>query len=408
MLCRTLLRSLKSALTPGRAGRDRRAATRPRRGRSGLEIETLEDRSLPSATITIAAMGDSLTAPYAGQPWGAAGDQSWAQQLAAQGYKHLEIDNLAVAGATSASLLAQGQDTAVAALAAEGAVRYAVLIVGANDVEAHLGDFLQGDPAPFAQGVVANVETALLTVAAAGDVRLAVGTVPDVTLTPSFQQLIPPGSPLQQEIAGAIAAANVQIEGFAAAEGMPVIDLAGLGRLAEAPLVVGGAQVPNFYAPDGFHPATVPQGLLGNAVLEAFAAAYDPRIARFRLTDQQLLDEAGIPHGPGHSYFDVSPYVLVPDRHGCAGLAGALGLGGGGPALAASAPAAGTGFHGASGPLLTDPGSFLLPANTVSPRTASGDVWGAPWHAAGGPWGGTEALDRLFAVGGLAPAVRGG
>jgi lysophospholipase L1-like esterase len=312
MLYRPWLRLLKSALTPFRTERARLAPPRPRRGRPRPEVEELEARSLPSATITIAAMGDSLTAPYTGHPWGAAGDQSWAQQLAARGYKHLSIDNLAVAGTTSASLLAQGQDTAAAALAAEGAAHYAVLLVGANDVEAHLGDFLQGDPAPFVQDVVANVETALTTVAAAGDVRLAVGTVPDVTLTPSFQQLIPPGSPLQQEIAGAIAAANVQIEGFAAAEGMPVIDLAGLGRLAEAPLAVGGA-------PDGLHPATVPQGLLGNAVLEAFAAAYDPCLACFRLTDQQL-DEAGIAHAPGHSYFDVSPYVILPDRHGLAGL----------------------------------------------------------------------------------------
>ena len=47
--------------------------------------------------------------------------------------------------------------------------------------------------------------------------------------------------------------------------------------------------VPDCYAPDGCHPATVSQGLLGNAVLEAFAMAYDPSIARFRLTDQQLL-----------------------------------------------------------------------------------------------------------------------
>jgi len=39
----------------------------------------------------------------------------------------------------------------------------------------------------------------------------------------------------------------------------------------------------------------VSRGLLGNAVLEAFAMAYDPRIARFRLTDQQLLLAVGWP-----------------------------------------------------------------------------------------------------------------
>jgi hypothetical protein len=105
---------------------------------------------------------------------------------------------------------------------------------------------------------------------------------------------------------------------------------------------------------------------------------------------------------------DVSPYVLLPDRHDFAGLAGALGLRDGGHSLAASSPASGVGFRGASGPLLADPGSFLVLANQIAPRIASGDVWEAPWHAAEGPWGGTEALDRLFAAGALAPADRGG
>jgi hypothetical protein len=189
---------------------------------------------------------------------------------------------------------------------------------------------------------------------------------------------------------------------------VPVIDLAGLGRLAEAPLVVGGVPVPDFYAPDGFHPATVPQGLLGNAVLEAFAAAYDPRIARFRLTDQQLLDEAGIPHGPGHSYFDVRPYVLLPDSHGCAGLAGAVGVRDEGPVQATNTRYTGVAARGTSGPLLTDPGSFLVLANTVAAGAASrGDGWGDLWPAAR-PWGGTEALDRLFAECGLALDGHGG
>jgi hypothetical protein len=58
--------------------------------------------------------------------------------------------------------------------------------------------------------------------------------------------------------------------------------------------------------------------------------------------------------------------------------------------------------------LMTDPGSFLVLANPVAPGAASGDVWGSPWHVAAGPWGGTEALDQLFAAGGLAPADRGG
>ena len=75
---------------------------------------------------------------------------------------------------------------------------------------------------------------------------------------------------------------------------------------------------------------------------------------------------------------------------------------------ATNAQAVGVALRGMNGLFLTDPGSFLVSANTLAPGAASGDVWGAPWHAREGPWGGTEALDRLFAVGGLAPADRGG
>jgi hypothetical protein len=40
--------------------------------------------------------------------------------------------------------------------------------------------------------------------------------------------------------------------------------------------------------------------------------AYDPSLERFELTEQQLLDDAPapIPHPPGHTLFDVSPFVL--------------------------------------------------------------------------------------------------
>src|SRR5947209_4644450 len=73
-----------------------------------LAVERLEDRTVPS-TVTIAAMGDSITATYTGQPWGAAGDHNWVEQLRSHEGRRLAIDDVAVAGATSADLLAQGQ-----------------------------------------------------------------------------------------------------------------------------------------------------------------------------------------------------------------------------------------------------------------------------------------------------------
>jgi hypothetical protein len=80
--------------------------------------------------------------------------------------------------------------------------------------------------------------------------------------------------------------------------------------------VNGTGVVAPFYSPDGFHPGTVGQGVLGNAILDAFAAADAAEFAGLRLTDQQILDDAGVSHGAGHSFFDVRPYVLSQDAAG--------------------------------------------------------------------------------------------
>ena len=331
MMWTAIAPSLRSVLSRLCGGRTRAAAPEPRRARLG--VEPLEDRSLPSAGLTIAALGDSLTASYQNQPWGAAGDQNWVQQLAAHDAGRLTILDEAVAGATSADLLAAGgQVDTVAALVRQHQVHDAVLIVGANDVSAHLSDFIAGNPTPFVSQVVANVETALNRLAAAGRVQLVVGDIPDVTLTPAFQEELSAfgsgAQALAQEISSAIAVADRQIEAFAAGAEIPVVDLAGLGKLADAdpvPFVVGGVTIQGvngtgaaapFYSPDGFHPGTVGQGVLGNAILDAFAAADCAEFAGLRLTDQQILDDAGIAHAAGRTFFDVRPYVLSQDADG--------------------------------------------------------------------------------------------
>ena len=93
---------------------------------------------LLSASLSIAAMGDSLTAPYAGKPYVAPGERNWVEQLEVLRANHVQIYDEAVAGATSSSLLAQGQAAAVADLVAHGVVDTAVLIIGGNDVAAKL------------------------------------------------------------------------------------------------------------------------------------------------------------------------------------------------------------------------------------------------------------------------------
>src|SRR6266446_4112709 len=80
---------------------------------------------------------------------GSAGDRSWAQQLQALRPGEITLTNEAVPGATSASLLSGGQAAALAQLAHKGAIDYAVLMVGANDITANLPTILAGNPQPF-------------------------------------------------------------------------------------------------------------------------------------------------------------------------------------------------------------------------------------------------------------------
>jgi hypothetical protein len=39
------------------------------------------------------------------------------------------------------------------------------------------------------------------------------------------------------------------------------------------------------------------------------------------LTDQQILDDAGVAHDPGHTFFDLSPYILFPKTDNAGWLA---------------------------------------------------------------------------------------
>jgi lysophospholipase L1-like esterase len=309
------LQCLFSSIYRSTLGRDLAGTPRPR-PQFRPALEPLDERTLPSATATIAAMGDSLTASYQGTPQGAAGNQNWVQQLQAEGDKHLAIDDVAIRGATSADL--GPQVAIVVSLVQAGSVQYATLIVGANDVSANLRTIFAGNPTPFVTEVVAHIESALDTVAAAGNVGLVVGNIPDISITPAFQAHVP-NAFLRQEVTQATVLANQQIEAFAASRGIPVIDLFGMGHLNQQPLTLAGVQVTHLYAPDNVHPGSVAQGILAHTILEGLGDAYDPSLERFALTEQQLLDNAPTPiaHDPGHTFLDVSAFVLCSGSHDC-------------------------------------------------------------------------------------------
>jgi hypothetical protein len=136
----------------------------------------------------------------------------------------------------------------------------------------------------------------------------------------------PNAATLLPGITALVRSANQAIEQVAAARGVPVIDLFQLSGLTRQPLVVGGTTVnpAQMFAPDVFHPATVPQGLLANTFLQAIHDGYGTKIDGLKLSDQDILGHApGISVTPPSSessptYFDVGGCVIEPPHSGAA------------------------------------------------------------------------------------------
>jgi lysophospholipase L1-like esterase len=281
-------------------------------------VEILEERAVPTASLRLAVMGDSISASYAGFA-GRSGDQSWTQQLQQLHPHQVQIFNEAVPGATSADVR-NSQAGAVAGLVAVGRVDYATLIVGANDLATELDadmPILLGGNAPlfyqtfvqhYTTSVVSNIQHTLDIVSSAGEVGLTIGNIPDAAITPAYATTTP--AFILSTFTAAEISANQQIGILAAARHLPVIDLFASSHLALAPLALGHVTVNNLYALDGFHPNTVAQGLLANTVLESLERAYDAPVDHLQLSDEQILTEAGIAHPPGHTYFELDSFVI--------------------------------------------------------------------------------------------------
>jgi hypothetical protein len=140
------------------------------------------------------------------------------------------------------------------------------------------------------------------------DIRPASASGTDLNYTPPATLL-----PVVEQ---AITLADDQIDAFAAAHEIPVVNMYGLSHLLNQTVTMGGVRVTDLYSPDYFHPNTVGQGILADTVLDAFHKGYDVNVHRLRLSDQQILNEAHIAHQPGHSYFNVNPFVIsMEDAH---------------------------------------------------------------------------------------------
>jgi phospholipase/lecithinase/hemolysin len=283
----------------------------------------------PAGPIPVVVVGDDLSDPYfhhqgslnpeTGLPyWGANQDRNWTEQLTASRGGQVSFYNYAFAGATTADLLRDPEKgdpkerrsaTDKAALRVQNnRVGRGVVIAGSSDVLAYLNGELGSDPAAFLTDLAGNLNAILTEIESAGPIALAVGNIPDLTVTPSMQALLGGVPGALEDVAALIQAANQQIAALAQAHGAALVDLYGLSRLAASGLTMAGTTVPQekVFAPDGFHPGTIPQGLLANTVLAAFGGD----LGALALSDQEILASAGVqPVDAGPTFTDVSGNV---------------------------------------------------------------------------------------------------
>ena len=67
-----------------------------------------------------------------------------------------------------------------------------------------------------------------------------------------------------------------------------------------------------FYS-DGIHPGPVFTGLLANLFINAVNRRYGTTFAP--MTDQAILTASGYTPATGSTYYDITPYVIMPPGH---------------------------------------------------------------------------------------------
>jgi len=214
--------------------------------------------------------------------------------------------NRAVGGATTTSLLSQGQHNQVHDLVRDNGVDVAFLFIGGND-------FGSGSPIPvaaqlalglidkntWAAGMVDRMMIATDKVLEAHPQGMIVAGLPDMTLMPAAGQYLPSATPeMIQNVVDAIDLTNSLLKQAVFTRGLVFLDTAqALRDLNAAPPVVGGVQIqmsgsssdPRWFFQDGLHPAVAGNGIFANLMITAINKGFDQNIAL--LSDQTILSK---------------------------------------------------------------------------------------------------------------------
>ncbi|MCG3128177.1 MAG: hypothetical protein CHACPFDD_03053 [Phycisphaerae bacterium] len=291
--------------------------------------------------IRLGVMGDSLSDEYLEESYSYA--LNWVQQASEfagvdvgptaaeagmttwgaprrKGYKF----NWARAGATSGSLLSQGQHTGCAGQVASEGLTHATLLIGANDFipinfpffayyEIYNGNWSQSQINSYVADVVGNILTAADAVLAAGADLVLCG-LPDYGVTVSVRDNFP-DAVKRDRVTAVLRHLNDDLRAAAAARRIVYIDTLALTNAIFGPnqspkstLLIGNVAInlnqadtssntipTAAFVHDGTHPHTHIQGIFANVMLEALDFGYGAGVPLF--SEGQILDHAGIAYG---------------------------------------------------------------------------------------------------------------
>jgi lysophospholipase L1-like esterase len=281
--------------------------------------------AVTAAPFVFAVEGDSLSTVYTGAR-ASDGDKSWVQLLELLRPGAVDIHDVAGNGNTSSDV-ASIQSAKVASLVKQGAVHFALLEIGGNDEKAFLPQIVAGNFQPFVSTVVQNIESALTTVQNAGQVQQVLSLLPDIGITPDIQAKLNHDPVSLGRITTAVSIANQQLEAFAQAHRIGVVDSFALGQLSKQPSIsLAGTQTNDYSSPDGFHPSSVMPGLFANSAMRAFQTAFGVNTSGLQLSDQEILQSAGDGAQPSiqtPTFFNVQPFVIAPSSTPASATSGA-------------------------------------------------------------------------------------
>lgn len=228
--------------------------------------------------------------------------------------------NWARSGATSSTMIEQGQHTGVAEQVARGEVTFVFILIGANDFAPYRGNtyanIYEGRMSDErlqqkVDAAVANVTLAVDTVLAAGAKGVGLSLFPSWSLEPGMQERFPDAG-RRQRVDDAIEQINAGLRVMAEARGVWVVDPNAFGRSLLAAvdeqgfMEFGGERIdflnqgnePHHarLADRAGHAGTVLSGLMANYYfIEPLNAAYQLNIPP--LTPQEILKLAGLGGG---------------------------------------------------------------------------------------------------------------